>query len=141
MWFGVFLLILSTCNAARILVYSPTISPSHMKINSAVADALVVAGHNVVRICVVLMQFKCVFKTIIEVHYMVDPQKVNFVKLAERKVFQMPESYAKSSTHKVDMAAVMKYAFKTPSYYEKWTFTRNYQSLFQRICRGLFLSC
>ncbi|KAI6174600.1 Glucuronosyltransferase [Aphelenchoides bicaudatus] len=85
MWFGVFLLILSTCNAARILVYSPTISPSHMKINSAVADALVVAGHNVVRICVVLMQFKCVFKTIIEVHYMVDPQKVNFVKLAERK--------------------------------------------------------
>lgn len=51
-------LLVAICDAARVLVYSPTISPSHMKINSAVADALVTAGHNVVScFCILKLQY------------------------------------------------------------------------------------
>jgi hypothetical protein len=68
---------------------------------------------------------------------MVDPRAVSFVKLAQRRIFPLPEVYAKAASHKVDMAYVMNYAFKVPSYFEQWTFTRNYQRLFSKICRGL----
>lgn len=38
-------------NGAKILVYSPTLSKSHMINNARVADALAKDGHNVVSYC------------------------------------------------------------------------------------------
>lgn len=66
---------------------------------------------------------------------MVDPRTINYSTKAKRHVFPLPAQNTTSKT-KVDMNAVMKYAFKEPSYYEQWTFTRNYQQLFNRICKG-----
>lgn len=40
--------LLNECEMAKIVVYSPTISFSHMKVNAAVADTLASFGHDVV---------------------------------------------------------------------------------------------
>ncbi len=45
-----FSLLLSTSNAANILIYSPTLSYSHVAFNGKLADLLVTAGHRVVSI-------------------------------------------------------------------------------------------
>ncbi|CAD5213408.1 unnamed protein product [Bursaphelenchus xylophilus] len=102
--------------AAKILVYSPTISKSHMQMNSRIADALARDGHNV---------------TILDVEYMVKPQDVNYTKLANRKIINLENMDDLSI---VDMKKITQSSFEPIDAVKHYDFIVQYEKKFHEYC-------
>ncbi|KAI6171740.1 Glucuronosyltransferase [Aphelenchoides besseyi] len=111
-----FFLLLAAVDAAKILVFSPTITKSHMNLHARIADALATDEHEV---------------TLMDVEYLINPDAFNYVEKAKRKVFRLPET---QKIRRPNMKKILQSAFRDSTFLDHFAFIRNYERLFQSLC-------
>ncbi|CAD5209594.1 unnamed protein product [Bursaphelenchus okinawaensis] len=103
--------------SAKILVYSPTISISHMQMCARIADALANDGHDV---------------TILNVEYLLSPSNNTFTKLAKKVDIELVD---RDGIIPVNMEKIMRESFESSNALKHYDFIMAYEEKFAMFCK------